>query len=317
MNLESRINKIRKVIAEHNHSYYVLDNPSISDGEYDLLLKELHYLESKNPKLITAESPTQRVGSSPISEFKKVNHRTPMLSLANAMNKGELNAFNKRLKKELNLENIQYIGEPKLDGLGVELIYEKGTFVKGLTRGDGFTGEDVTHNLKTLKSLPLILRESETPIPNILEVRGEVFILKDRFKKLNIRQEKKKKPLFANPRNAAAGSLRQLDPQITAKRPLSIFLYEAGFIEGLQFDNHFNFLKCIKNWGLPVNPLIKELYNADGITKYHKNLEEKRNKIAYEIDGSVFKSQNCMGSPHPSRLIMLFADGLFDMCRAR
>ena len=292
MNLESRINKIRKVIAEHNHSYYVLDNPSISDGEYDLLLKELHYLESKNPKLITAESPTQRVGSSPISEFKKVNHRTPMLSLANAMNKGELNAFNKRLKKELNLENIQYIGEPKLDGLGVELIYEKGTFVKGLTRGDGFTGEDVTHNLKTLKSLPLILRESETPIPNILEVRGEVFILKDRFKKLNIRQEKKKKPLFANPRNAAAGSLRQLDPQITAKRPLSIFLYEAGFIEGLQFDNHFNFLKCIKNWGLPVNPLIKELYNADGITKYHKNLEEKRNKIAYEIDGSVFKINN-------------------------
>jgi DNA ligase (NAD+) len=292
MNLESRIIKIRKIIEEHNHNYYVLDSPVISDGEYDLLLKELESLESKNPNLIIDTSPTQRVGSHRISEFKKVDHRTLMLSLANAMNEGELNGFDKRLKKELNLESIQYIGEPKLDGLGVELIYEKGIFVQGLTRGDGFTGEDVTHNLKTLKSIPLILRESETSIPDILEVRGEVFILKKRFQKLNIRQEEKKKPLFANPRNAAAGSLRQLNPKITAKRPLSIFLYEPGFIEGLQFDNHLSFLKCIQSWGLPVNPLIKTLDGADDITKYHKTLEQKRNKIGYEIDGTVFKVNN-------------------------
>lgn len=292
MNLESRIIKIRKVIEEHNHNYYVLDSPIISDGEYDLLLKELEYLESKNPKLIIDVSPTQRVGSNPISEFKKIDHRTPMLSLTNAMNESQLNAFDKRLKKELNLETIQYVGEPKLDGLGVELVYEKGTFMYGLTRGDGFTGEDITHNLKTLKSIPLFLRKSEIPIPDVLEVRGEVFILKEDFKKLNINQEKKEKPLFANPRNAAAGSLRQLDPKITAKRPLSIFFYEAGFIENLQFENHLSFLKCIQNWGLPVNPLIKKLDSGDGIFKYHKNLEKERNKIAYEIDGTVFKVNN-------------------------
>ena len=292
MNIESRIIKIRKAIEEHNHNYYVLDNPIISDGEYDLLLKELGSLESKNPNLIVNVSPTQRVGSSPISEFQKVDHRTPMLSLANAMNESELNAFDIRLRKELNLKSLQYIGEPKLDGLGVEIVYEKGTFVHGLTRGDGFTGEDVTHNLRTLKSIPLVLRESETPIPNLLEVRGEVFILKENFKKLNKRREEKEKPLFANPRNAAAGSLRQLNPKITAKRPLSIFFYEAGFIEELKFDNHFNFLKCIQSWGLPVNPLIKRLNNANEIIKYHKTLELKRNKIPYEIDGTVFKVNN-------------------------
>tara|TARA_B100001250_G_scaffold197674_1_gene169661 strand:- start:4567 stop:6570 length:2004 start_codon:yes stop_codon:yes gene_type:complete len=292
MNLESRIIKIRKVIEEHNHNYYVLDSPIISDGEYDLLLKELEYLESKNPKLIIDVSPTQRVGSNPISEFKKIDHRTPMLSLTNAMNESQLNSFDKRLKKELNLETIQYVGEPKLDGLGVELVYEKGTFMYGLTRGDGFTGEDITHNLKTLKSIPLFLRKSEVPIPDVLEVRGEVFILKEDFKKLNINQEKKEKPLFANPRNAAAGSLRQLDPKVTAKRPLSVFFYEAGFIENLQFENHLSFLKCIQNWGFPVNPLIKKLDSGDGIFKYHKNLEKERNKIAYEIDGTVFKVNN-------------------------
>ncbi len=292
MNVESRIIKIRKTIEEHNHNYYVLDSPIISDGEYDLLLKELESLESKNPELIIDLSPTQRVGSSPISEFQKVDHRTPMLSLANALNENELSAFDIRLRKELDLESLQYIGEPKLDGLGVELVYEKGNFVHGLTRGDGFTGEDVTHNLRTLRSIPLVLRKSETPIPNLLEVRGEVFILKENFKKLNKRQEEKKKPLFANPRNAAAGSLRQLNPKITAKRPLSIFFYEAGFIEGLEFDNHLNFLKCIQSWGLPVNPLIEKLNNANEIIKYHKTLEQKRNKITYEIDGTVFKVNN-------------------------
>ena len=292
MNAESRIIKIRKIIEKHNHNYYVLDSPIISDGEYDLLLNELESLESKNPNLIVDVSPTQRVGSNPISEFQKGGHRTPMLSLANALNEIELNAFDIRMRKELDLDSLQYVGEPKLDGLGVELVYEKGTFAHGSTRGDGFTGEDVTHNLKTLRSIPLVLRESETPIPDLLEVRGEVFILKENFKKLNIRRKEKKEPLFANPRNAAAGSLRQLNSKITAKRPLSIFFYEAGFINGLQFDNHLSFLECIKSWGLPVNPLIKKLNNADEIIKYHKTLEEKRNKIAYEIDGTVFKVNN-------------------------
>ena len=212
-----------------------------------------------------------------------------MLSLANAMDNNELIAFNERLKKNLKTQNINYIAEPKLDGLGVELIYQNGVFTKGSTRGDGFTGEDITHNLKTIKSIPLALRKTKIPIPKTLEVRGEVFILKKDFKDLNIKQELNKKPIFANPRNAASGSLRQLDPKQTAKRPLSIYFYDAGFIEGQNFKKHSDFLKCIQKWGLPVNPLIKEINGAKEIIFYHKKLETDRNKIPYEIDGTVFK----------------------------
>ena len=292
MNLKSRIKTLRKIIQNHNFNYYVLENPLISDGEYDIIFRELELLESKNPNLIIPSSPTQRIGSHPISEFNKVEHRTPMLSLANALNEEELIAFNQRLIKKLNVKKINYIAEPKLDGIGVELIYQNGIFTKGLTRGDGFIGEDITHNLRTIKSIPLTLQKTKIPFPEIFEVRGEVFILKKKFKQLNFKQEKKGKPLFANPRNAASGSLRQLDPKLTSKRPLSIYFYEAGFIKDLNFTNHSNFLQCIHDWGLPVNSLIKEVTGESGIKNYHKNLEKKRNKIPYEIDGTVLKINN-------------------------
>ncbi len=191
--------------------------------------------------------------------------------------------------KGLNKNNIKYIAEPKLDGLGVELVYRKGILEKGSTRGDGFKGEDITLNLKTIKSIPLKLRDTERPLPELLEVRGEVFINKHSFNILNNNQLVNKKPLFVNPRNAAAGSLRQLDPSITAKRPLSIFFYELGIIEGSQFENHFSVLKTLKLWGLPTCPLCKEVYGSKGIIDYHNQLEKKRNQLPYEIDGTVFK----------------------------
>jgi DNA ligase (NAD+) len=284
-----RIKELRGIISEHNFKYYILDDPIISDSEYDLLFRELEKLESINKSFISSDSPTQRVGSKPSSKFEVVQHRLPMLSLANAMDDEELTQFNERIKKRLNINSFEYIAEPKLDGLGVELIYEKGLFVKGSTRGDGLNGEDVTLNLRTIKSLPLKLRNSEKSIPDLLEVRGEVFIRKYDFNSMNKSQLKNNKPVFVNPRNAAAGSLRQLDPSITATRPLSIYLYEAGVIEGATFNNHITFLMALKLWGLPTNPLIKKVKGAKGIVGYHKNLEENRNAIPYEIDGSVLK----------------------------
>ena len=229
-----KIKKLRRIIEEHNYQYYILDAPVISDNEYDTLFRELETLELKSPNLITAESPTQRVGAKPLEYFDTIKHRTPMLSLANAMSSENLIAFDIRIKKALKTKNnIDYIAEPKLDGIGVELIYEKGTFSKGCTRGDGIIGENITNNLKTISSLPLRLRGSS--FPSLLEVRGEVFISKEDFLELNKSQDQNGLPQFANPRNAAAGSLRQLDPAVTANRPLSIFCYEAGAIEGKGF----------------------------------------------------------------------------------
>ncbi|MBT5782622.1 MAG: NAD-dependent DNA ligase LigA, partial [Candidatus Marinimicrobia bacterium] len=289
MNPFDRIKELREILSEHNFKYYILDNPIISDLEYDLLFRELEDLEKNNEKFISLDSPTQRVGSKPNSKFEVVQHRLPMLSLANAMNEDELIQFNERIKKGLNKNSFEYIAEPKLDGLGVELIYEKGFFVRGSTRGDGLNGEDVTLNLRTIKSLPLKLRNTEKKIPDLLEVRGEVFIRKKDFDSMNKSQLKNNKPLFANPRNAAAGSLRQIDPSVTALRPLSIYLYEAGVVDGESFDNHINFLMALRLWGLPTNPLIEKVEGAKGIVEYHKNLEQIRNTIPYEIDGSVLK----------------------------
>ena len=216
-----RVKELREIIEQHNYIYYILDDPAISDGEYDTLFRELETLEAKHPQLITANSPTQRVGAEPLAEFSTIQHRLPMLSLANAMNTEELLAFDERIKKRLGTENsIEYMAEPKLDGLGIELVYEKGAMISGSTRGDGFTGENITQNLKTIRSLPLKLRGKN--IPALLEVRGEVFIKKEDFITLNKNQEIEGKSIFANPRNAAAGSLRQLDPRITNSRPLSI-----------------------------------------------------------------------------------------------
>lgn len=292
MSPKIQIKKLRGIIQDHNYRYYILDDPTISDGEFDILLNELEKLENINPDLITLDSPTQRVGSTPIAEFGTIDHRIPMLSLANAMNEDELVAFDKRMQKGLNHEFIEYMAEPKLDGLGVELVYEDGLFVYGSTRGDGFTGEDITHNLKTIRGVPLSLRTQEIAHPSLLEVRGEVFIRKDDFNSLNQTQEKNGIPVFANPRNAAAGSLRQLDPKITAQRPLSIYCYELGTIDGEAFQDHASFLIALKKWGLPVNPFIQLVTGSVGLTRFHVDLETKRNELPYEIDGTVFKINN-------------------------
>ena len=292
MNPEKRIAELRGILEDHNYRYYVMDDPTISDGEYDTILRDLQSLERENPNLVTSDSPTQRVGSHPVSKFGTIKHRIPMLSLANAMNEAELVAFDERMQKGLDQEPVTYMAEPKLDGLGVELVYENGTFIHGSTRGDGFTGEDITHNLKTIRGIPLSLRTNDLPAPPLLEIRGEVFIRKNDFKDLNEKQELNEKSAFANPRNAAAGSLRQLDPTITAERPLSIYCYEAGMSNGVEFIDHSSFLDSLKKWGLPVNPFIQIVTGSKGLTQFHQKLEDQRNDLAYEIDGTVFKVNN-------------------------
>ena len=286
--IENRLKKLRDIIEQHNYNYYILDAPTISDGEYDAIFRDLYALETKHPELIIPTSPTQRVGAEPLIEFGTIEHRVPMLSLSNAMDTEELIVFDERMKKELCIkENILYIAEPKLDGLGIELIYEQGIFIKGSTRGNGFTGEDITRNLKTIRSLPLKLIGGNAP--TLLEVRAEVFIKKHDFFKLNKSRESEKIPVFANPRNAAAGSMRQLDTRITIKRPLSFFCYGAGKIEGVNFETHHEYLLALKRMGLPVNPLIKTVNGAKGIIAYYHELEKIRNELPYEIDGTVFK----------------------------
>ena len=293
MSTRTKIDNLRSELNDHNYRYYVLDDPVISDAEYDRLLRELQSLEDTHPELITDDSPTQRVGALPLEGFGNIEHRIPMQSLANAMDSDELLAFHDRLIRRLGKEQaIEYIAEPKLDGLAVELVYENGQFVNGSTRGDGTTGEDITQNLKTIRAIPLALRVETQSAPALLEVRGEVFISKDDFKKLNKQQEENDKPVFANPRNAAAGSLRQLDSGITATRPLSIFCYQAGVVEGTTFETHSEFLVALQNWGFPVNPEIKILNGIEEAITFHSNLKSHRNSLPYEIDGSVIKVNN-------------------------
>ena len=286
--VNKKIKKLRKSIEKHNYQYYVLNEPLITDSEWDKLFKNLEKIEKKYPKLIDVNSPTQRVGAKPSENFKTITHSKPMLSLANAMNNNELDLFNQRMKKLLNTnENIEYMAEPKLDGIGVELIYKNGEFTLGLTRGDGYNGEDITQNLRTIRSLPLKLLGDN--IPELLEIRGEVFIRKKDFNNLNKKQKLNSKQIFANPRNAAAGSLRQLDATITANRPLSIYCYEPGDIKGADYKTHAEFLEHIKTLGLPINNLIKKISGKTNIINYHNDLEKNRLNLDYEIDGTVFK----------------------------
>jgi len=286
-----RLKELTDLIEKNNYHYYILNDPLISDSEWDKLFRELENIEVNYPDLIEKNSPTQRVGSKPIDNFASITHRKPMLSLSNAMNSNELTLFDKRIKKLLETDDdVEYMAEPKLDGIGVELIYEKGVFIAGSTRGDGLNGENITQNLRTIRALPLKLLGND--IPNILEVRGEVFIGKKDFKKLNKYQEMNNLQIFSNPRNAAAGSLRQLDPKVTAERPLSIYCYEPGVVEKIVYNNHDEFLKHIIKLGLPVNSLIEKVFGVKKIIEYHKELEKKRNQIDYEIDGTVFKINN-------------------------
>ncbi len=288
--IASRIADLRTKLNDHNFRYYVLDDPVISDSQYDELLRELQSLEEAHPKLITPDSPSQRVGASPLSAFGSITHSQPMLSLANAMNTDELVAFMDRIKKGLDTEeNVEMIAEPKLDGLGVELVYENGLFIHGSTRGDGFTGEDITQNLKTIGAIPLSLRTEDRESPDLLEIRGEVFMTLSGFKKLNEERQAEGLPTFANPRNAAAGSLRQLDSAITATRPLRIYCYESGEISGPSFGTHIDFLNALKEWGFPVSPESSIVESTSDMIDFHAQLESKRNDLPYEIDGTVFK----------------------------
>ena len=287
MNIKNRIERLRILLNEHNIQYYVHDNPTISDGEYDSLLRELEKLENKNPNLISLDSPTQRIGGVPIDSFNSVTHRVPMLSLANAMDEKEIENFNKQISKGLNNKNVEYIAEPKLDGLAVELVYENGVFQYGSTRGDGLIGEDITHNLKTIKAIPLSIRSDI--LPKLLEIRGEVFIDHIDFKALNKEQSKENKTIFSNPRNCAAGSLRQLDPNITKSRSLRIFCYAPGEVRGSVFKTQRAFLNQIKEWGFPVNNHIKVGKGLSFLKEYYKSSEKLRENLAYDIDGVVFK----------------------------
>ena len=290
MDTKRQILSLRDQLVDHNYRYYVLDDPIISDDKYDRLLRELEHLEKQHPDLISPDSPTQRVGAPPLSNFESIPHQLPMLSLENAMNKEEIRAFDKRLKKKIETdEPIEYVAEPKLDGIGIELVYENGMFISGSTRGDGFTGENITQNLRTIQSIPLRLRTDELPSPDLLEVRGEVFISKVGFESLNRTREENGESLFVNPRNAASGSLRQLDSSITASRPLSTYCYQPGTIRDKVYETHLEFLEDLKRWGFPVNPMIQKVNGVEEAIEYHRDMEDKRNNLPYDIDGTVMK----------------------------
>ncbi|HIJ95978.1 MAG TPA: NAD-dependent DNA ligase LigA [Desulfuromonadales bacterium] len=286
-----RVRELHTLIDYHNRRYYQQDAPEISDAEYDALFRELQELEQRFPELVVPESPTQRVGSAALDGFQPVTHRLPMLSLDNATNSDEIRSkLDARVRKELGLPEgtaLAYVCEPKMDGLAIELVYIDGLLTVAATRGDGLTGEDVTSNIRTLRGLPLRLHGDN--IPPLLEVRGEVYLSLAAFQKINSDKQENGEPPFANPRNAAAGSLRQLDPRITARRPLSLFCYAPGFVEGSQFESQEEFLRTLESWGLPVNPLIRKVADIEGAVAYYQELQELRELLPYEIDGTVIK----------------------------
>jgi DNA ligase (NAD+) len=285
-----RISDLRKIIEYHNKRYYQQDDPEISDSEYDLLMRELQELELQYPDEDIVSSPTQRVGAAPLNKFAAFSHPSAMLSLANAFSNEEIIEFDSRIKRLAYVDKISYVAEPKLDGLAVNLIYEKGLFTRGATRGDGATGEDVTQNLKTISSLPLKMRINRgKPIPSFIEIRGEVYIESEPFQKLNRRRMDEGEEPFANPRNAAAGSLRQLDSKITVRRPLNIFFYGIGNVRGINFSTHWEALQTLSGWGFPVNKLIEQAQDINACIQYFERIGTMRKKLPYEIDGIVLK----------------------------
>jgi DNA ligase (NAD+) len=288
--IKKKVEKLREEIEYHNYRYYVLDQPEISDAQYDRLMRELEKIEEEYPELRSPNSPTQRVGASPLEEFEIVRHSIPMLSLANAFDETEAKDFDKRVKKNLGSSaDMEYVAEPKLDGLAVELVYERGLFVVGSTRGDGINGENITQNLRTVKTIPLRLIQKEIPAPERLEVRGEVIMQLDKFKELNRKREETGEPLFANPRNAAAGSVRQLDSKITAERPLEIYCYGLGEVRGWTFKTQWEVLQTFPKWGLRTNPQVRKCKDIDEVLDYYHEMNEKRETLPYEIDGTVIK----------------------------
>jgi len=287
--IQNEAKKLQQELTRHSYQYHVLDNPVISDTEYDLMLKRLMEIEDQFPEFSTPDSPTKRVGAPPLSSFDQAAHSIPMLSLDNAFNDQDVLDFHKRNVKNLDRKDILYTAEPKLDGVAIELVYENGTLVQASTRGDGVTGELITDNARTIRSIPLKLHDEKLTAPTLLEVRGEVIIQQADFERLNKTRLENEENIFANPRNAAAGSLRQLDSKITATRPLDIFVYGTGLVQGLSFESQSKMLDTLKDFGFPVNSYIRPRLTIEEILAFYKELESKRGSLAFEIDGMVIK----------------------------
>jgi DNA ligase (NAD+) len=282
-----RVEALRRDIETHNYRYYVLDAPTIPDAEYDEWFRELVELETAYPELASADSPTRRVGGAPLEEFPQVTHRTPMLSLNNAFTDEDVAGFDRRVREALGRDDVEYAMEPKFDGLAISLLYDRGYLVQGATRGDGYTGEDVTANLRTVRSIPLKLRGTRPPA--LVEVRGEIIMYKADFERMNARQRERAEKEFANPRNAAAGAVRQLDPKITAQRPLRFLAYGLGDPGGASFERHSEVLDWIADRGLPVSSERATARGLSGLLGFYRRMGEKRDKLPYAIDGVVYK----------------------------
>ena len=290
MSLQQQIDTLRQDLRRYEYEYHVLDNPTIPDAEYDRLFHQLKALEAEHPELITADSPTQRVGAKPLSGFAQIRHEIPMLSLDNAFSDEEFYAFVKRIEDRLIRlpEPLTFCCEPKLDGLAVSILYVNGVLTQAATRGDGTTGEDITANIRTIRNIPLQLLMDNPPAR--LEVRGEVFMPHEGFERLNQQALEKDEKTFANPRNAAAGSLRQLDPKITSKRPLVLNAYGIGIAEGVDLPNtHYDRLQWLKSIGIPVNPEIRLCNGTDEVLDFYRDIQNKRSSLGYDIDGTVLK----------------------------
>lgn len=285
---QSRLQELREQIRHHDFLYYVQSRPEVSDSEYDRLFKELQDLEDQYPTLVTADSPTQRVGGTPLGQFLKVKHDRALLSLDSVLDVEDVQAFDQRMQRELEVEQVEYTVEPKFDGLSVELVYEEGVFVRGSTRGDGVTGEDITVNLRTIRSLPLHL-QSHPNLPKRIVVRGEVYLPLPDFQELNRRLIERGEDTFANPRNMASGSLRQLDPQLTAKRPLVVTCYDLMVSSGKPFLSHWDAVSSLAIWGLPIPHLRQVCSSLEEVMAFHQDMAEKRESLPYEIDGIVVK----------------------------
>ena len=288
-NIKNEALKLQKELTQHSFNYHVLDDPAILDSEYDMMLRRLIEIEEKYPEYSTPDSPTKRVGAAPLDSFDQAEHSIPMLSLDNAFSKNDVLNFHKRVVKNLNREDILYTVEPKLDGVAIELKYENGMLVQAVTRGDGITGEVITENIRTIRSVPLKLKQTHIRIPSLLEVRGEVIIRHSDFNRLNKTRLENGEKIFANPRNAAAGSLRQLDSKITASRPLDIFVYGTGLVHGISFSTQAQRLKKLSSFGFPVNTHMKLGVSINRVIEFYETLEKLRENLVYEIDGMVIK----------------------------
>ncbi len=289
--VKKTIDKLRSEIEKHNYLYYSKDEPIITDQDYDLLFTQLKRLEHEYPQFISIDSPTQRIGSKPLDKFQTITHSSPMLSLDNVFDENEFIKFDQRIRDKLKQDaNFEYVCEPKIDGLAVSLVYQNGILISAATRGDGYQGEDITQNIRTLKSVPLKLFSIDSKKPSILNVRGEVYMSHATFEKVNNLMLKRGEKEFANPRNAAAGSIRQLDSRVTAERDLELFVYGVGVCEGYNLpDNHFDVLSQLKNWGFKVNSLIKKVESIEQAQLYYHEIQNKRDALGYDIDGVVYK----------------------------